>query len=82
MAEVAGFFGQTARRMPLSDIHGVGEGCTVVPRAAADRIAVGEGLLGLTQATQLVPDPSTYGQRSLACVTAPGALVEGFRLTL
>ncbi|HYS79740.1 MAG TPA: FliI/YscN family ATPase [Anaeromyxobacteraceae bacterium] len=46
MAEVVGFFGQTARLMPLSDIHGVGEGCTVVPRAAADRIAVGEGLLG------------------------------------
>ncbi|HEX7487410.1 MAG TPA: FliI/YscN family ATPase [Anaeromyxobacteraceae bacterium] len=46
MAEVVGFFGQTARLMPLSDIHGIGEGCTVVPRAAADRIAVGEGLLG------------------------------------
>ena len=46
LAEVVGFFGQTARLMPLSDIHGVGEGCAVVPRAAADRIAVGDGLLG------------------------------------
>ncbi|HET9596900.1 MAG TPA: FliI/YscN family ATPase [Anaeromyxobacteraceae bacterium] len=46
MAEVVGFFGQTARLMPLGDIHGIGEGCTVVPRAAADRIAVGDALLG------------------------------------
>src|ERR1700674_1007314 len=45
MAGAVGFFGQTARLMPLSDIHGIGEGCTVVPRAAADRLAVGEGLL-------------------------------------
>jgi flagellum-specific ATP synthase len=46
MAEVVGFSGTTARLMPLSDIQGVGEGCPVVPRAAADRIPVGEGLLG------------------------------------
>jgi flagellum-specific ATP synthase len=46
LAEVVGFFGQTARLMPLSDIHGIGEGCIVVPRAAADRISVGDGLLG------------------------------------
>jgi flagellum-specific ATP synthase len=45
-AEVVGFFGQTARLMPLGDIHGIGEGCTVVPRASADRIPVGEELLG------------------------------------
>ena len=46
MAEVVGFFGQTARLMPLADIHGIGEGCTVVPRASADRIPVGDALLG------------------------------------
>jgi flagellum-specific ATP synthase len=46
MAEVVGFFGQTARLMPLGDIHGIGEGCTVIPRAAADRIPVGDALLG------------------------------------
>jgi flagellum-specific ATP synthase len=46
LAEVVGFFGQTARLMPLGDIHGIGEGCAVVPRASADRVAVGDGLLG------------------------------------
>jgi len=45
-AEVVGFQGGTARLMPLSEIHGVAEGCDVVPRAAADRVAVGEELLG------------------------------------
>jgi len=46
LAEVVGFFGQTARLMPLGDIHGIGEGCSVVPRASADHIPVGDGLLG------------------------------------
>jgi len=46
MAEVVGFFGQTARLMPLAEIHGIGEGCTVVPRTAADTIPVGDALLG------------------------------------
>ena len=46
MAEVVGFFGQTARLMPLADIHGIGDGCTVVPRTSADRVAVGDALLG------------------------------------
>src|SRR3990172_3058480 len=46
VAEVVGFFGQTARLMPLGDIHGISEGCTVVPRAAADRVPVGDALLG------------------------------------
>jgi flagellum-specific ATP synthase len=46
LAEVVGFFGQTARLMPLGDIHGIGEGCPVVPRASADRIPVGDALLG------------------------------------
>ena len=46
MAEVVGFFGQTARLMPMGELHGIGEGCTVVPRASADRIPVGDALLG------------------------------------
>ncbi len=46
MAEVVGFFGQTARLMPLAEIHGIGEGCTVIPRTAGDTVPVGEALLG------------------------------------
>jgi flagellum-specific ATP synthase len=45
-AEVVGFQGGTARLMPLGEIQGVAEGCDVVPRASADRIAVGDALLG------------------------------------
>ncbi|HTP24442.1 MAG TPA: FliI/YscN family ATPase [Anaeromyxobacteraceae bacterium] len=55
LAEVVGFFGQTARLMPLADIHGIGEGCAVIPRAAADRIAVGEELLGRVVDAALCP---------------------------
>jgi flagellum-specific ATP synthase len=54
-AEVVGFFGQTARLMPLGDIRGVGEGCTVVPRASADRIPVGDELLGRVVDASLNP---------------------------
>jgi predicted Zn-dependent protease len=42
----------------------------------------GEGLVALTQGSELVPSSSTYGERALASVTAPGAIVEGFRFTL
>ncbi len=42
----------------------------------------GQGLLGLTRQTQLLPDNSTYEERQLASVTTPGALIEGWRLTL
>jgi flagellum-specific ATP synthase len=55
LAEVVGFFGQTARLMPLADIHGIGEGCTVIPRAAADRIPVGDALLGRVVDAALKP---------------------------
>lgn len=54
-AEVVGFQGGTARLMPLSEIQGVAEGCDVVPRAAADRIAVGESLLGRVVDASLRP---------------------------
>ena len=43
---------------------------------------LGDGLVALTDQAELIPDGSTYGQRQLASVTTPGALVEGWRLTL
>ena len=55
MAEVVGFFGQSARLMLLGDIHGIGEGCAVVPRTSADRIAVGPALLGRVVDAALQP---------------------------
>src|SRR3990172_7125102 len=55
LAEVVGFFGQTARLMPLSDIPGIGEGCPGVPRASADRIPVGDALLGRVVDAALKP---------------------------
>lgn len=42
----------------------------------------GPGLVALTDQAELVPDDGTYGSRALRSVTAPGAIVEGFRLTL
>ena len=42
----------------------------------------GEGLVALTSEAELVPDNGTYGARTLRSVSAPGAIVEGFRLTL
>jgi predicted Zn-dependent protease len=42
----------------------------------------GPGLSALSANAELSPDNQTYGARSLASVTAPGAIVEGFRFTL
>ena len=42
----------------------------------------GEGLVGLSDQAELVPDDASYGERRLASVTTPAALVEGWRLTL
>ena len=42
----------------------------------------GDGLVALTSHAETVPDSSTYGARQLGAVTTPGAIVEGFRLTL
>ncbi|MDB5871292.1 MAG: hypothetical protein JWQ07_734 [Ramlibacter sp.] len=42
----------------------------------------GSGLVALTQTPELVPDSLTYEERHLRSVTAPGAIVEGFRFTL
>ena len=42
----------------------------------------GEGLVALTSQAESVPDSSTYDARQLGGVTTPGAIVDGFRLTL
>jgi predicted Zn-dependent protease len=42
----------------------------------------GEGLVALTRETELVPDSSTYRERVLAATTAPGALIQDWKLTL
>jgi predicted Zn-dependent protease len=42
----------------------------------------GEGLVALTVEPELVPNSATYGERALASVTAPGAIVDGFRFVL
>lgn len=42
----------------------------------------GPGLVALTDQTERVPDNATYGARSLRSHAAPGAIVEGFVLTL
>lgn len=42
----------------------------------------GEGLIGLTAEREFILDPDTYERRSVASMHLPGALVDGFRLTL
>lgn len=42
----------------------------------------GPGLVALTDHAELVPADGTYSARQLQSITAPGAIVEGFALTL
>ena len=42
----------------------------------------GAGLLALTTETEQIVDGSTYQARQLGAIATPGALVEGWRLTL
>jgi predicted Zn-dependent protease len=42
----------------------------------------GEGLIALTDRAELIPESGTYRERQLSSLTTPGALVEGWRLTL
>ena len=51
LAEVVGFQGGVARLMPLGELQGIGEGCDVVPRASADRLAVGDDLAPISGST-------------------------------
>jgi predicted Zn-dependent protease len=43
---------------------------------------MGEGLIDLTDRAEHIPESATYRERQLSSVTTPGALVEGWRLTL
>lgn len=43
---------------------------------------LGPRLIALTDQAHLHQETSTYGQRQLSAITTPGALVEGFELTL
>ena len=42
----------------------------------------GPGLVALTDTVELFPSDATYGGRQLSSVSAPGAVVDGFALTL
>lgn len=42
----------------------------------------GEGLVGLGDRAELIPESGTYLERQLGSMSTPGALVEGWRLTL
>jgi flagellum-specific ATP synthase len=70
LAEVVGVQGEIAQLMPLSAIHGIGEGCPVFPRASAGQVAVGDGLLGRVVDASLHPlddgpVPILYGRAEL-----------------
>jgi len=43
---------------------------------------LGDALVGLTRERELVPDPSTYGERQTSSARLPGALVSRLRFTL
>ena len=45
-AEVVGFAGPHVLLMAFGDVSGIGEGCSVVPRASAGTVPVGDALLG------------------------------------
>jgi predicted Zn-dependent protease len=56
----------------------------VMPMRFDDSIyrMLGEELLALTRESEMLPDPSTYGQRSTAAARLPGALLKSIRFTL
>jgi predicted Zn-dependent protease len=43
---------------------------------------LGASLVELTRARELLPDPSTYGERSTSSERLPGALLKALRFTL
>ena len=43
---------------------------------------LGSELVGLTRHAEMLPDPSTYGERSTSSARLPGALLRGLRFTL
>ncbi|WP_295644331.1 metallopeptidase TldD-related protein [uncultured Methylibium sp.] len=42
----------------------------------------GEGLVGLTDRAEIVPESDTYQMRQLGSITTPAAVIEGWKLTL
>ena len=42
----------------------------------------GDGLVALTDRAEQIPESSTYLHRQLGSLSTPGAVVEGWRLTL
>ena len=42
----------------------------------------GEGLVGLTDRAETLPESGTYQSRRLSSITTPAAVVEGWRLAL
>ncbi len=42
----------------------------------------GEGLVGLGDRAEFIPDSGTYQERQLGSLSTPGALIDGWRLTL
>jgi predicted Zn-dependent protease len=43
---------------------------------------LGSELIGLTRSAEMLPDPSTYGERSTSSARLPGALLNALRFTL
>ncbi|HUG21739.1 TldD/PmbA family protein [Piscinibacter sp.] len=42
----------------------------------------GEGLIALTDRSEMIPESGTYQERQLSSLTTPGAVMDGWRLTL
>jgi flagellum-specific ATP synthase len=83
-AEVVGFHGGTARLVPLGEIHGVGEGCAVVPRASGGEIPVGDELLGRVVDSALRPvdgGPIPFLRARAKLHAAPPLAMERRRVT-
>lgn len=55
LAEVVGFHGPSALLVPLGDLHGICEGCPVVPKASAGELPVGPALIGRVVDARLTP---------------------------
>jgi predicted Zn-dependent protease len=43
---------------------------------------LGSELIGLGRTAEMLPDPSTYGERSTSSARLPGALLKALRFTL
>lgn len=77
-AEVVGFSGSHALLMPFGDLKGIGDGCTVIPRASAGEIPVGSALLGRVVDAAMKPidsgPPLTLRSRADIHASPPSAM--------